>query len=1739
MKNKKKAEGKKEIGVLLLALAITLSLTIFSSAVHAQETQRCRGNEICDVSVQGGGLVYENCQACGSNLVLCPAEVSPVSVERTCENVGVAGARCVDGDYTCPEGKKTKEILRFSVYAPSGLDVTAEPAEIAALPGERKSIDIVVKNDNPIRLGVLSGVEAPEGWEVSFSDSFSINANAQRKFTLRITSADTVSDDNYPVKITLTGTPTGGSRDTVYKGEATVMYQVASRAAPSVTIEPTSQTGIPGQELVYTITATNNDPLDFDDSTIRLTVTAPEGWSATIKDRSERVDPQENFSTTLEISSPEGAGERSHEFTVNATAHGLSTQAKASYTVSFCGDGVCGLSESCQQDCVLETVFACTHSGRCEQETDTGLSFDTLVSKPITRFIICDWNAEPEECAAAYDRNQCGINSACICGNTLDSSCSVRCVDGTGAYYLYANELGSGNILRSNANYGFACPFVNLDEIKQLRNDFVQSQTDFEKARSSLKESINIATSEQREDLQPCFDGLGRMISLTEDHVQFLNGVIEFPAVSNTTEARRRTSEVRNELSSLFDLYCSGAAGILKIDSLTPPSTTEKGTSAVGTVIVKNMGTVNYYGVLECTFTPPSKDQTVFASGCTAFGAGQENTFSPSVTAGAEGEWNMQCNVLGSINSDCSQNTTHDRSQDIKFSVFSRDTYIVDVAGSCNANDVTCTVRSNREFACTGCRIENRECSRISQEGTTSTFSCPKPIAGTYDMTGYVFPTPQCNPVEPQAKEIFVSCAGCGDGRIDADLGEECELPNTDNNELCAQEDVTIQGGRRGFRDDRGYCTQFCQCSPDPFVYECVAGIAGAECSDGETREVTKTIQGKDYTCTEQCGPVCTFESCTVEPDPPDLILNAAHLPLLPTENEEVTITAFGNPELITIFVDNQRAAECTGSPCSYSSFYAAGTHTYFATGQRGGDFAAAPEQGIASFVVAAISGGPEEPANKTGENATSGDITLFADYSPRSPTVNDTVTFAASASRAVERLEIYIDNFVKKSCTSVAQCTYQENLTAGEHEFFAKTTDRGSAVSTSVQKVHVISETGASLIRVNFPETAILGESVELIFETSPVVKYGIITCSIKTPTKTSSLATRCFRLGSDESKGFIANEAGEWKIDSCTLETSSRATCFSAVQEDRRTGLGSINVTQLSDAFISDILTPDTVILDDKINVSVTLRNPAATRFAKVSCIMKTPEGTERQAESQCSGITKSGRVTHTLSFDADALGTWTLNSCRALSSPSFDCGGEKETQLVDLERKIDVVRSELLSIQAASLSSTNITIGEPVSVSVPVNNPTDSDRFGVVSCSFRSSIGSTLLNSSACSPVRSDSTGTFTVTERLPFIGTWNVTSCSVDGSLKSTCASSIRHDSIGSVGTVGVQSVVPEKKDDKEEKKKDGCEIVNPSAICSFSGSSGRYTVEVRASWDGGDHAHTIIEDDEGRKIYDSPFTAWKTVAAPGYKTYKIEVHDGDNRVLCSEPSKEIYCGPGNATDAKKVNIVRNMPSVVRLGQQDVELHIAPLENVKDFVLAEHVEQGVDVGNIRVSGNKSVINITNRTVAGTRVYTTHNFDTPLSDKTNFTITYTADFPQEGRYKFFYQTNMSGAVTQEDPFEVLVTDCPQVHSVLATGPGGACQKFDVPCMVPPGWKIVDYCPGEEPAERDDGEESGLEALLVVIVVLVIVVIGYRKRDALRAKLHRKKKEEFPSLENFRQSSEEFPTRRKDEWRRKRDEE
>ncbi len=1054
------------VAVLALTFAFGLVLSQTSSAALTFQGRACNSNQICDVirrcDSNGCTSNFQNCQACASSTKTCPN--GPAIVPGICvESGGVP--TCTQGTATCPTGPpgglspgEPYTILTFTVFTKKNLVIKVTPDTQTGLAGSTLNYEMSLENKNPKSLTFQVSSQLPPGWQINMPDQFSISQNGVKQVQFRVTSNKTASDATYPIIIGVFNSELN------LFGTTTAQYVVASRGTPGLSISPKSQSGYPGQTVLYNVSVTNNDPQGFDATSITLRATAPAGFNAVFNPTSISLQPGKTGSVRLDVTSPLNATENAYRIGINATANRLSGFDTIEYKVDLCGNSVCDIGEEgrCAVDCPLDSNFIC--DGRCERELDDGLAFSATVNVQFNRFIICSRNATAAACIQAAGSvstgglpgisgnvtSSCGVGKMCICSSD-QPNCNALCVDKRGVYYLLAD--GTSDV-RGIANYSYACPFVNLPEIIGLRDNFTRAKQDYEKAQSALRESLKTnITSAKRAETQPCVDALSSIITSTGDYADYLNKVIAWPGKINTTAARARASDVRASIESTYNSFCRGVTGLLQVDSITA-APAEKGGVLDVSVAIKNIGNVLYNGYAQCEFTGGQGEKFTTGSECTTIGGQQLSTFEISANATSAGKWTARCKALGSVAFGCTNASIHDESS-LQFSVSTRDAFVVDVSGVCSGT-VTCSVRTSNP-GCGVCTANGGQCIRVGSSNGTDIFDCPRAL-GNITLVGSVARTSQCQPVAPVQKNITIRCTGCGDGTVGS--GEQCELPYTDNNQLCSQAPTTCNGNLFGIRDSAGLCGATCGCSYDRYEFTCTPGQCGAQCGDFDTRVVSVNKTNGVCQCVQQCGSGCTWNACDCEPGrvplPPGTIGNpfvdVAHSPSSPTRTVTLTATG-GNLTKVEIYADGFVVKSCQLTPCSITADYDPGVHTYFARATNGQASVTDPTDGSRAFTV------PGTPS--TGGNGTDGvggggggqprlnTTTVIVDvrHSPDSSLVQDQVllTAVAHGPRTFKEINIFVDDNLRKTCSNYApsqECTFRSSYTSGAHTYFATALD-------------------------------------------------------------------------------------------------------------------------------------------------------------------------------------------------------------------------------------------------------------------------------------------------------------------------------------------------------------------------------------------------------------------------------------------------------------------------------------------------------------------------------------------------------------------------------------------------------------------------------------------------------------------------------------------------------------------------
>lgn len=196
------------------------------------------------------------------------------------------------------------------------VEVLISPGFKHDLPEEDVTFIVTVKNEGNVSDNYGLSVEDTKGWAPTLdNDSLVISENENETTTLRVHIPENAEPG---MSDTIIVTATSLTDNTATDNDNCAAYALPSTGV-SVSISPDENEGVPGENVTFTVTVTNEGNVtdNYD-----LTVTDDAVWGATLDDYLfESVAPDENRQTTLSVTVPDDASEGdSTNITVTATS---------------------------------------------------------------------------------------------------------------------------------------------------------------------------------------------------------------------------------------------------------------------------------------------------------------------------------------------------------------------------------------------------------------------------------------------------------------------------------------------------------------------------------------------------------------------------------------------------------------------------------------------------------------------------------------------------------------------------------------------------------------------------------------------------------------------------------------------------------------------------------------------------------------------------------------------------------------------------------------------------------------------------------------------------------------------------------------------------------------------------------------------------------------------------------------------------------------------------------------------------------------------------------------------------------------------------------------------------------------------------------------------------------------------------------------------------------------------------
>lgn len=282
---------------------------------------------------------------------------------------------------------------------------------------------------------------------------------------------------------------------------------------------------------------------------------------------------------------------------------------------------------------------------------------------------------------------------------------------------------------------------------------------------------------------------------------------------------------------------------------------------------------------------------------------------------------------------------------------------------------------------------------------------------------------------------------------------------------------------------------------------------------------------------------------------------------------------------------------------------------------------------------------------------------------------------------------------------------------------------------------------------------------------------RYGVASCRLQKPDGSLAEAkTNCTQLPPGTSINVPTNLnlsiLGNWSVQSCDLRIDTSGSCSSSIPYSVYNTSKSFIVRSPLNLSINASLSYNNVTYQGSADVSAAVRNPEdMQRYAFVACSFANQDGNRTRANSTCTQIGSLANAVLRPSVVANAVGTWTVESCSVYESGSSACA---PAQVHDTDTNIgtfSAIVPQTIFLTSADIATQTPKEGEPVNINVIVRNRGTNTSKAFVECSLTDPDDNTVSAKSTVREIASQQNLTFTPSIILDKDGTWTLASCAV--------------------------------------------------------------------------------------------------------------------------------------------------------------------------------------------------------------------------------------------------------------------------------------------------------------------------------------------------------------------------------------
>jgi hypothetical protein len=189
--------------------------------------------------------------------------------------------------------------------------------------------------------------------------------------------------------------------------------------------------------------------------------------------------------------------------------------------------------------------------GDCDLQTNNGLLFTLSGNTSVLNMLVCNANASEQECRASAEK---GIDKPLICEAFLESSCSVKCFNLRGAYYVLVDGfsgLFDSVTIKDPETFGYVyqCPELAVDRVLQIKENLLRLESKVNLIITKLEILNETAENpEEKAKWELFLKTFGEIKMMISGHIAYIDEVLADTTPEKVEEVLQFTQELKQSI---------------------------------------------------------------------------------------------------------------------------------------------------------------------------------------------------------------------------------------------------------------------------------------------------------------------------------------------------------------------------------------------------------------------------------------------------------------------------------------------------------------------------------------------------------------------------------------------------------------------------------------------------------------------------------------------------------------------------------------------------------------------------------------------------------------------------------------------------------------------------------------------------------------------------------------------------------------------------------------------------------------------------------------------------------------------------------------------------------------------------------------------------------------------------------------------------------------------------------------